>query len=791
MASFEHQASTFITGRIGGWSNRHRRIVIGVWVLLLALAIVVLAGVGTDTEARAGGGAGESGKASELREERFGVVEAAPTELVIFSHPTLTVDDPEYRDTVLSLMEEVRALRATTRQVKGDTIVSSQTRVVASTITHYDIGISREGSPYVAQNETGGDVTFANLVLEGELFESTVGAVPAAIDEIDLVLDAVAAAQARSPDFSILVGGDASQGKQSDDAIQEDFSFALIVGLFVALVILLWALGTLVSAAIPIAVAFVGIFFTLGLLALISKAIALDGVFIQVVLLIGLAAGVDYALFLVTRFRSERESGAPSLDSVQVAGHTAGRNVFIAAMTTVLALAGLFFVGIPVFTGLGISAIVTILVAGIISVTLLPALMGDGLNRLRIPFIYRPRATRKNPYNRYVAKLVGVVVARPLIFAPVFIAILIVLALPLINLNTSLNGAKALNDEIEAKAAFIALEDNFTVGLVSPAQVIVDPGKNQNVFAPEVQASINRLIAGVEAENARAREAGEHVPFGEPIQTEINNAGDTEVVSIPINADPNEDIALDAVKLLRDKIIPAAFEGSSVRALVTGVSAGTSDFNDDLASKTPIVFAFVIVTSFIILVIMYRSLVIPLIGVVLNALSVAASYGILVLVFQEGYALEGILDFKATGIIESWLPLFVFSFLFGISMDYLTFAIGRFKELHDRGLSTEEAILEAIRGGFGTVFSAAMIMVGVAGVFAFTRNLALQQFGFALAVAVFLDGTIILAILVPAFLRLAGESNWYFPSWLNWIPGGGKPRAQEAAPVASQPSAGN
>ncbi len=652
MASSEHEGATFITGRIGGWSNRHRLIVIVAWVILLVLAFFVASAVGTNTEISSGG-RGESGEANDLFEERFGVVqqESSPTELVIFSHPTLTVDDPEYRDTVLGLMEEVRALRATNSELKGETRVFSGTRVVASTVTHYDIGSSREDSPFVAIRPGQGDVTFANLVLEGELLETEASSLPAAIDEIDLVIDKVAEAQARSPDFKIVIGGDASVSQQTQELLDEDFAFASIVNLPVTLVILIVAMGTLIAAAVPILLAFVGIFVTIGVLALVSQVMPLEEVYVQIVLLIGLASGIDYALFLIARFRNEREDGTPSRYAVERAGHTAGRNIFIAAVTTVLALTGMFMVGLPVFSALGIAAVVTIVVAFMISVTLLPAMTGNGLNRLRIPFLRRPRASRANPYNPYVARLVGAVVARPAVFAIVFITILVVLAIPLLTLNLGDQGARGLHDDVEAKAAFVALEDSFTVGLVAPARVIVDPGENQNIFAQDVQASVNNLIAGVEAENARAREAGEHVPFGEPIQTEINNAGDTEVVSIPVNADPAQPEAIDAMKLLREELVPAAFEGSPARALVGGSTAGISDFKDHMISRTPIVFAFVLVTAFIILVLMYRSLMIPLIAVGLNGLSVAASYGILVLVFQEGWLLEGIMDFDATGII--------------------------------------------------------------------------------------------------------------------------------------------
>ena len=329
--------------------------------------------------------------------------------------------------------------------------------------------------------------------------------------------------------------------------------------------------------------------------------------------------------------------------------------------------------------------------------------------------------------------------------------------------------------DVESKAAIVKLEEDFTLGVLAPAVIVVDPGAGQNIFAADGQAGVQRLTDGVEAEIARAESAGEHVPFARPFDFQINTAGDTEVVEIPINADIGEQDAIDALHLLREEIVPAAFpdDGPAI-ALVSGATAGNVDFRDRINARTPIVIAFVVITAFVILVVMYRSLVIPAIAVVLNLLAVGAAYGVLVHVFQEGRALEGLLDFQATGIIESWLPLFVFSITFGISMDYLTFAIGRTQELYQRGYSTEDAIVEGVRDGFGIVFSAAAIMIAVATVFAFTRFIGLQQFGFALALAVLFDATLILLVLLPAMMRLAHDRLWYLPFWLDWLPGGPK-----------------
>jgi RND superfamily putative drug exporter len=259
--------------------------------------------------------------------------------------------------------------------------------------------------------------------------------------------------------------------------------------------------------------------------------------------------------------------------------------------------------------------------------------------------------------------------------------------------------------------------------------------------------------------------------FG-PITQEpmFNDAADTEVLFIPINGDSGENFSIEAVEHLRDDLIPAAFGDGSANALVTGATAGNIDFRANIISRAPIVFAFVLGLAFIILLVMFRSIVIPVKAILLNLLSVGAAYGLLVLVFQEGWLLEGVLDFEATGIIESWLPLFMFAILFGLSMDYHMFVLGRTKEAYERGASNEEAVSTGIRATAGTITSAAAIMVGVFSIFAFTRDIGLKQFGFGLGIAILIDATVIRSILLPASMKLLGDANWYLPRWLEWLP---------------------
>ncbi len=741
------------------WSARHRRAVILAWVFIVVLGLgaCTVVPANTDIEIEA---PGEAGKAFNLFQERFGVKEAQAQEFVVFSHPSLTVDDPEYEETVNGLMAHLRALRVQGTEVVGGTRVVSSTRIVAGTTSHYDIGTPREQSPFVAQNETGGDVTFALVALQGGLED--------AVSNIDPVLDAVAEAQQTSDGFEILIGGEASLSKQASEVVQEDFARASFLEYPIMVVILILAFGALVAALVPVALALAAIVTASGILAVVSQSFALSEIYTHMVLLMGLATGIDYSLFVITRFRRERAVGLSKEEAIRTASGTSGKAVVFAGATVVLAIGGMFLVDNAIFVSLALAAIVVVALAVVISVTLLPALiamLGDNIDRLSIPFLGRGTGEGGGVWGFITDR----VLARPAIMATVTVVLLLALAAPVFTFNLGFNGVKSYSDDVESKKAVLALEDNFTIGLLQPAWVVVDAGEHENVFAADIQASAAELVRLVERESVTPDSPGN--PYGVLAeQPDFSDAGDTEVIFIPINADTGEDKAIDAVDHLRDDLIPAAFGDSSAEALVTGATASNIDFRDMIYSRTPFVVAFVLGLAFIILLLMFRSIVIPVKAIILNLLSVGAAYGVLVLVFQKGWLLEGVLDFEATGIIESWLPLFLFAILFGLSMDYHMFVLSRIKESYEKGMSNEESVSAGIKATAATITSAAAIMVAVFTIFAFTRNIGLKQFGVGLGVAVLIDATVIRSILLPASMKLLGEWNWYLPSWLEWIP---------------------
>ncbi len=773
------EAQSF-TARIAMWSARHRRLVVLSWFVLLILAFGACSVIEADTDVDQLP-PGDAGEAVRLFDDRFGESERGETEFIVFSHASLTVDDPAYADTVEGLRDALIGLVVEKTATKGSTTVISDTRVVASITTHYDIGAPRENSPFVAIRDGSGDVSFILVEMEGDSDE--------AVDNVGLVLDAVAdyepatGFQNGAADDAILIGGGASLNKQLTEMIEEDFGQALFLNLPVTFIILILAFGAILAAFVPLILAFTAVIVAVAILTIISQVFALDEAYQQIVLLMGLATGIDYSLFVITRYRNERRAGRSKDDALRVASGTSGKAVVFAGATTVFAVGAMFLVGDKIFSSLGLAAIVVVLVAVASAMTLLPALiafLGDNIDRLSIPFLGRAQEEGTGVWSFIVDR----VLQRPAIFATVTIVGLLAITAPVLTMNLGFNGVRSFHDDAEGKKALIKLEENFTLGLVQPAVLVVDAGERGNVFDPEIGDAYQALACSIDKESTRPGSlGGEYCPenvglpenadafFGQIAQEpEFNDAGDTEAGFIPLNADSGDDHAIDAVNHLRDNLIPQAFEDVSARVLVTGATAANIDFRDNIITRSPFVLVWVLALAFIILLLVFRSVVIPVSAIILNMLSVGFAYGLLVLVFQEGFLLEGVLDFEATGIVESWLPLFLFSIIFGLSIDYEMFVMSRIKEHYEQGASTDEAISRGLKGTAGVITNAAAIMVGVATIFAFMRNIGLQQFGFGLAAAVLIDATVIRAFVLPTTMKLLGDWNWYLPSWLEWLP---------------------
>ena len=735
------------TGRIATWSARHSWWIVAASVALVVISMFIIIGVGTDTrdddEAP-----GEAGKAQDLIEERFSEPIPVdqplqgPTEQLVFLNPSLTADHPDYISTVERVGQQLEALPE-----------------VARVVTFYD-------------TEDPSMVSGDRHALRGLL---TFDASHSRSSQVDVIFEAIDSAEQSAPGFEIGMVGFVSVEIQADRIIEEDFGRVLLFSLVIGLIILLLAFRAAVAAVVPLAMAVAAIISAIAVATLVSKAYPLVDFYTAMVELMGLAVGIDYSLFILSRFRNERTAGWAKLDAIARACSTTGRAVFYAGFTVVLSLTGLMLAGDATFISLALGAVIVVAIAILGSLTLLPAMLhilGNSVNRLRVPFMGAESTT-----GGVWGTITDSVLARPAVLATITAAALIALAVPVLYLNLGSNQASsvALPESLDGKRPLEILEEHFTGGLASPAEVVIGA---PSLRTPEVQNAVDTMLARM----------GEDELFFAPFETRENAAADALIVRVPLSGEVDGDEAERGITRLREDIIPAAFQGTDAVVYVGGDTAGSLDFRNKMFDRAPIVFAFVLGLAFILLLVMFRSIIIPVKAIILNLLSVAAAYGVLVIVFQWGWGIS-ILGSEASGVIESWLPLFLFGILFGLSMDYHMLLLNRIKEAYDRGATNEESVSQGVKVTAGQITSAALIMVGVFSTFAISQFLFFQQFGIGLAVAVLVDATIIRAILLPASMKLLGDFNWYFPRWLEWLPDfTPEIDAGEPAPTAPPPS---
>ncbi len=597
------------------------------------------------------------------------------------------------------------------------------------------------------------------------------------------VLDAVAGVQRAHPGFRVRELGDASANRALSATIGKDFSRAEKLSLPLTFAVLLLAFGAFVAAGVPVLLAFSAVLASLGLSSLVSHLAHASDPTSSVILLIGMAVGVDYSLFYVKREREERAAGREGRDAVHRAAATSGQAVLVSGATVLVAMAGMLFAGDAVFTSIGIGAMIVVFVSMIGSLTVLPALLsglGDRIDRgllavaasgiglafrRREPRLVARLRTRRTVIQRLKGERgesrIWSALLRPSLRHPVAAvalssAVLLALALPALGLRTKESGPLDFPHRLAIVQTYRALQSAFP-GSASPATVVVQA---PDVTAPRVQSAVAAL-------RRRALATG---VMKAPIRTTVNRAHTVEKIEVPLVGSAQDAAAVHALHVLRSEIVPTTVgKVRGVEAPVTGETAGDVDFTAAMHSHLPIVFAFVLGFAFLLLLLTFRSIVIPLKAIALNLLSVAAAYGVLVWIFQDGH-LQGLLGFHSNGGIVTWLPLFLFTILFGLSMDYHVFILSRIKELVDRGLPTEQAVEQGIRSTASTVTSAAFVMVGVFSIFATLSTLDMKQMGVGLAVAVLLDATIIRGVLLPATMKLLGRWNWYLPRGLHWLP---------------------
>ncbi|MEU9451325.1 MMPL family transporter [Streptomyces sp. NPDC048277] len=713
-----------LAARAGGWSARHRWAAVGIWVLFVVLAMGLGSAAGRVDVDESDQLKGETHTAAKIIDDAGIKEPAGETVLIQARDGSVTSADAEFKAAVADV---VKAVGGTGR--------------VTDVTSPYTTGtISKDGRSALVQFDMRGDAATA-------------------ADRVEPVLDAVAGVQKAHGSLRIEEIGGASMNKQYSDAFGNDFQRAEYSAVPVAFGILLIAFGALVAALLPVGLAVTAIMATMGLMGIVSHLQPMSDTANSVMLLVGMAVGVDYCLFYLRREREEREAGRSAGAALRIAAATSGRAIIVSGVTVCVAMAGMLFTGLPEFEAMGLASLMVVAVAMVGSVTVLPALLsllGERVEKGRLPFLRRKRAQGPAESRFWTAVLRGVL-ARPLVSVVVAVGALLAVAAPALGMKTS---QLTLDQEFGHSLPIVGTYDRVNQafpGGSEPAEVVV---RAKDINAPEVRRALT---------NFKERAISSGASRG-PVQIKLHDDRNVALISVPLVGGSDLDKAGKSLEKLRDEVRPATLgKVDGVQAPITGNVAGNQDFNDQLLGSVVPVFAFVVVFAFLLMLLSFRSLTVAITSILLNLLSVGAAYGILVAVFQHGWG-ASLVGAEGVGAIVTWLPLFLFVILFGLSMDYHVFVVSRIREARLRGRSTKDAIQHGVVTTAGVVTSAAVIMVAVFAIFGTLSMQSMKQMGVGLAAAVLIDATIIRGVLLPAVMSLLGERNWYLPSWLRWLP---------------------
>ena len=808
---------TLSPGSLAGASGRHPWWTLLGWVFVLVGAFVLAMTLVPDALG------GEDGPTQELEfetarilvNERFGPLdeeestgeqeESGPdsggrstlTEFVLISSDSLLPGDPAFDARVAEFSMALQ----TAQEEEG-------VHVLVGSFDEYSGQISEDGT---------------TLLTSVRVFESEE-------EEITVLTDVADEATQANDGFEILMIGDASINATFLRLAEDDLFVGEMIGIGVAIIILALVFGAVVAAFIPIILAIVAVFTAVGLTGIIGQFVELNEFVPNIITMMGLAVGIDYSLFVLSRYREERAKGFDKQTAIDISGHTAGRAVAFSGMTVVLALLGMLLIPERTFVAFGIGSITVVFVAVLTSMTLLPALigiLGDRVNSVRAPlpltlglFIVgtvvvsftiglgpvvilvsfgvmgilavlngvrrllnrnASTATANNGNgnadgNHGVWNTITLaVMKRPLLSMASAVAFLLVLSFFFFELEKGTSGISVLPDEEPGKQAFEKLDDKFGFGSDAPARVVIDGDVGDARVVEAITALELLMVAdnGLQAPEVR-------------IEPEVELAS----LTAKIPGDPSNQVALNTIRRIRNDHVPAAFDGvpeSSYDVYVGGDTASIVDSVKITDEYMPIVFGAVLSLSFILLLFAFRSITVSIASIIMNLLSVGAAYGLVVLVFQKGFLID-LFGFEQVDQIEFWLPLFMFSILFGLSMDYHVFMLSRIKERYDETGDAAESVAFGLRTTASIITGAALIMVAVFGGFALGKIAFFQSMGFGLGAAVLLDATIVRSLLVPSVMRMLGDRAWYFPSWLEWMPnisieGSSETQIPDAAPA--------
>ncbi len=719
------------TGRLADFSARRPWWVIGIWVAFLVASILAFPGLShalTATEMQFLSSP-DSVKAQRLVDQKMSGTSGDMETLLVHSDK-YSVDDPAFRQVVAN----------------ATTAVTAQSSAVTSAFNYYQASVF--------------DPTSANAMVSADrhttLIPVTLATASGSLSTYMSTVDKL-----KSSGFTVATVGGASIGRDLASTATTDLRKAEMVGLPITLAVLVLVFGALVAAGVSLVLALTAIGVSIGAIIAIGAIIPQSFFIVNIVMMIGLAVGIDYALFIIERYREERRQGLDKHEAIVMTGRTASRAVLFSGGTVMLALLGLFIVPITTFRSLGLGAVVVVGVAVMAMLTLVPALISLLGDRLDWPVLRRHRKIKDgerlhsgaNMYRGFWGRFTKGIMKRPIVGVVITVVILLAATAPAFSLKTgAAGGADSLPDG-PRKAAYELLVNNFPAGMLAPVQIVVN-GKET--------AALDAGIAKLQAEMAATGD------FATAATVSWDQAKDLALIEAPLKVDPNSPAGYSVVSTLRTSIIPHSFTGSTVPVYVTGQTALNADSTHLVSRLTPIVLAFVLGLTFILLMVVFRSIVVPINAIIMNLLSVGAAYGLLVLVFQKGIG-HRLFGFQQTPTIQSWVPIFLFCILFGLSMDYHVFLLSRIREHYDQTDKSREAVAVGLKATSRIITGAAAIMVVVFATFAAGNLVMLQQLGFGLAVAVFLDATLIRSVLVPTSMALLGKISWYLPRALHRV----------------------
>jgi putative drug exporter of the RND superfamily len=751
-----------LTVRIAMWSARHRWPVAGLWfVFTIGIFVASLGLGGINTEDARGGPNQRSIEASDAYDvfNASGVEPPSEQLIVLVGGGANAVADPGFKQAVGDLVTKLGAASASVDGV--------ETKTFDQLVDPYEAPLA---AGLISADQTTVRI-FGHISGDNARVKALLAPVPAIMAD----------ARAANPALTIHVVSSTFINQDINDLINSGLDDTLRLTLPLTFIILLTAFGAIVASLIPLVLAVTSLLAAFGILGIYSRVVgAVSPNATQLIVLIGVAVAVDYSLFMVTRFRVERRAGRDRARAIEVSSSTAGRAVFFSGLAVMISLSGLITLGVSLFTSMAVGTIGVVLVSVVGSLTFLPATMsilGDRMNAGRIS-TWIPRLVRALPLGAlsrradafigwldrragrqegagFWGRLVTAVMGRPISTLVVAAAVLVLLASPVLRLRTGVSDITAFPPSIDGVAGIELLNEKWPSGTELQLQVVVTQADK-----PATLAALDRL-----------KVEGLKVPgLSEPVTQKLSHDGTVAMVSFTMGGGENDEANRDVVRQVRTQLDPSIFGAlPDTRTYVTGDAAYALDVTQVYSNGVPTIFAFVLGLSFLLMLIAFHSIVIPIKAIILNLLSTAAAYGVLVLVCVDGFLAEP-LGITPTSVVESWVPLFIFTILFGLSMDYHLFILTRIKEARDRGLDSRAAVAKGISVTAGTITSAAAIMVVVFAVFVTLKFAFIQQLGLGLAVAVFIDATIIRSVLLPASMTLLGDWNWWMPRFLGWIP---------------------